>query len=245
MNDLFSRFGLNSKETTAFLELIRLGATPISKWAKHSGINRSSMYVLLERLLKAGLVTTFVHNGVQHVQSIPLVELTALLNDREDELMTTKSLLSKFLPDLQKMEKAHLITPKVRFYEGKQKVEMMYEEVIKEKSFRALFHPERVKSIMPEYFHKIPTKLKENDGSAKELLIRSKEAEEYISLYNSPKHQIKLLPPKVTFSSDTIITSQKIYLVGYSSSDVVGTEIWNQELAQTQAVLFDMIWSSK
>jgi len=77
-----------------------------------------------------------------------------------------------------------------------------------------------------------------------ELLIRCKEAEEYISLYQSDNHQIALLPRAITFSSDTIITKEKIYLVGYSSSDVIATEIWNEELAQTQSILFDIIWSS-
>lgn len=244
MEELFSRFGLNSKETKAFLELVSLGATPVSKWAKHAEVNRSSMYVLLERLLKASLVTTFIHNGVQHVQAVPLTELTALLNDREEFLVSTRLLLEKHLPELQKLEKTTGITPKVRFYEGKQRVEMMYEEVLKEPSFRAFFHPQRVKTMMPEYFHKIPETLKEKGGSAKELLIRCKEANEYINSYNSSKHQIKLLGPKTDFSSDTIITGQKIFLVGYTHQDVVGTEIWNEELAQTQAVLFDLAWST-
>ena len=244
MHELFSRFGLDSKESSAFLELIRLGETPVSKWAKHAQINRSSMYVILERLTKTGLVTTFTHNGIRHARSLPLAELTAILNDKEDFIANTKALLEKNLPELQKLYKTHGITPKVRFYEGKQSVGVMYEEVLKEQSFRAFFHPQRVKTMMPKYFHKIPQILREIGGSAKELLIRCKEADEYINLYRSPKHKIKLLAPKVTFSSDTIITKQKIFLVGYSAQESVGTEIWNEELAQTQAVLFDLIWST-
>ncbi|MDO8609723.1 MAG: hypothetical protein Q7R95_04190, partial [bacterium] len=95
----------------------------------------------------------------------------------------------------------------------------MYDQVLKEKSFKAFFHPERVKTIMPEYFHKILLALRTSGGSAKVLLIRSREAEEYLSLYQSNKHQIALLPRTISFSSDTIITKQKIYLVGYSSTD--------------------------
>ncbi|MBI4129761.1 hypothetical protein HY468_00425 [Candidatus Roizmanbacteria bacterium] len=243
MDDLFSRFGLNTKETAAFLELVRLGASPVSIWAKHAGINRSSMYVLLERLEKDGLVTTFTHKGIQNVEAIPMVELTALLNDQEESLLNTQSLLKKRLPELQALEKTHAITPKVRFYEGSRRVETMYEEVLKEPSFKAFFHPERVKTSMPEYFHKIPQTLKARGGRAQELLIRCKEADEYRQTYQSDKHQIALLPKNVTFSSDTIITKQKIYLIGYGEQDVVGTEIWNEELAQTQSVIFDLVWS--
>ena len=244
MDDLFIQLGLTEKESKVFLELISLGASPISIWAKRCSINRSSMYVILERLLAEGLVTTFIHKGILHVQAISMAEIPAILYDKETAVKNTRDLFISNLPDLQKLEKTHNIKPKVRFFEGKSRVETMYEEVIKEKSFKAFFHPERVKASMPEYFHKIPQALKANEGNAKELLIRCKEAEEYINLYQSAKHQIELLPQAITFSSDTIITKQKIYLVGYSSSDVIATEIWNEELAQTQSILFDMIWSS-
>ncbi len=242
MDDLFIQLGLTKKESVIFLELISLGASPVSVWAKHSNINRSSMYVILERFLSKGLVTTFTHKGILHVQAIPMTEIPALLYDKETMVKKTRDLFIKNLPDLQKLEKTHHIKPKVRFFEGKSRVEIMYEEVVKEKSFKAFFHPERVKAIMPEYFHKIPQALRVNGGGAKELLIRSKEAEEYLHLYNSQKHQIKLLPQSITFSSDTIITKTKIYLIGYSEHDAVGTEIWNEELAHTQSIIFDLLW---
>lgn len=244
MKDLLIRFGLTEKESLAFLELVRLGASPIGIWAKHAHINRSSMYVVLERLMKVGLVTTFTHKGITHVQAIAMIELTALLNDKQEFLTSTKTLLEKQLPELQKLEKTHNITPKVRFYEGKQRVEIMYEEILKERYFKAFFHPGRVKAVMPEYFHKIPLAIKANNGTVRELLIRCKEADEYIRLYRTNNHQIKRLASGVTFSSDTIITKQKIFLIGYSDQDVVGTEIWNEELAQTQETLFDLIWST-
>ena len=69
---------------------------------------------------------------------------------------------------------------------------------------------------MQGYFHKIPLAIRANGGSAKELLIDCKEAEEYRSLYKSNRHEIEILPVTVNFSSDTIITDQKIFLVGYS-----------------------------
>lgn len=244
MEDLFVRFGLNSKESTALLELVRLGASFVSKWARHAHINRSSMYVLLDRLKSQGLVKTFTHRGVLHVQAIPMAELPALLHDKEASIENTRELFIHKLPELQKLEKTHGITPKVQFFEGKSRVEAMYEEVMKEKSFKAFFHPGRVKAMMPEYFHTIPQVLRAMGGHAKELLVACKEADEYQNLYQSDKHEIALLPKDVTFSSDTIITQQKIYLVGYSSSDIVATEIWNEELAQTQSVLFDLVWSS-
>lgn len=242
MENLLIKFGLTLKESAAFLELIKLGASPVSMWAKHTGIVRSSMYVMLERFKSEGIVTTFIHKDVLYVQAIPVADLPAILYDKKTSIENTRDLFIKSLPEMQKLEKSYGITPKIKFYEGKNRVEAMYEVVIKEKFFKAFFHPGSLKAIMPEYFHKIPQSLRINGGTAKELLIECKEAEEYKKLYQSDKHKIAMLPHGITFSSDTIITKEKVYLVGYSKTDVAATEIWNEELAQTQSTLFDLIW---
>lgn len=244
MNNLFTSFGLTEKESATFLELIRLGACPISKWATHTNINRTSMYVLLDRLSSKGLVTSYLHHEMLYVQAVPITELPALLSDKQQALEKSRDLLIKNLGELQKLEKSQGLLPKISYYEGRSRVETMYESMMKEKSYKAYFHPARIKKMMPEYFYKIPQALKANGGSAKELLISCKEAVEYQKLYTSPKHEIVIFSSSVMFSSDTIITDQKIYLVGYSDKYIVGTEICNEELAQTQSTIFDLLWSS-
>jgi len=244
MDNLFSSFGLTPKESAAFLELIRLGACPVSKWATHTNTNRSSMYVLLDRLKSKGLVTSYIHHEILYVQAVSIAELPALLSDKQMALEKARNMLINSLEELQKLEKSQGLMPKISYYEGSSRVETMYENILKEKSFKAYFHPTRIKTMMPEYFHKIPQTLKINGGSAKELLIACKEATEYQKLYRSNKHEIEIFPQSVSFSSDTIVTDQKIYLVGYSDKYIVGTEIWNEELARTQSVLFDILWKS-
>lgn len=244
MNDLFSQFHLDEKETNAFLELVRLGASPVSVWAKHARVNRSSMYVIADRLIAAGVVSLFAHRGVMHAKPIPVAELPGILERKRREIGEAKATLVSRLPELTKLEATHSIRPTVQFYEGPARVAIMYEAVVKEPSFVSIFHPGRVKGMMPEYFHKIPQAIKANGGKAQELLVRGKEALEYKKQYASSRHSIAILPEGVTFSSDTIITKQKIYLVGYGKNSVVGTEIWNEELARTQLVLFELLWQT-
>jgi len=244
MQDIFTQFQLDEKETGAFLELVKLGASPVSVWAKRARINRSSMYVIADRLIAAGVVSLFAHRGVMHAKPIPVADLPSVLERKRREIGEAKAILVSRLPELAKLEATHAIRPTVQFYEGPARVALMYEEVVKESSFVSIFHPGRVKAMMPEYFHKIPLTLKARGGSAKELLVGCKEAEEYKKLYASTRHNIAILPNGITFSSDTIITKQKIYLVGYGKDTVVATEIWNSELAQTQSVIFDLLWDT-
>ena len=97
MQELFTSFGLTPKESTAFLELIRLGACPVSKWATHTNTNRSSMYVLLDRLKSKGLVTSYIHHEILYVQAVPMTELPALLSDKQQTLEKSRDLLIKNL----------------------------------------------------------------------------------------------------------------------------------------------------
>jgi len=242
MQQILQKLGLSAKEARAFLELVKLGASPISTWAKNTGINRSSMYVLLDRLKSQKLIATFTHQGVLHAQAVPMAELPALVADQQEELNTTRELLLKHLPDLQLLEKTHGLTPKVTFYEGETRIESMYKHVLSEKSFKSFFHPGRIKTYMSEYFYKIPEAIKTNGGKARELLVSCPEALEYHNLYNSKNHEIVILPPSINFSSDTIITDEKIFMVGYNDKAIVGTEIWNRELAHTQTSIFDLVW---
>lgn len=173
-----------------------------------------------------------------------MAELPALLSDKQEDLNRTRELLVKNIPTLQQLEKTHGLIPKVTFYEGASRIETMYNHVLAEKSFRSYFHPGRIKKYMPEYFYKIPETLKKTGGSADELLVSCPEAIEYYSLYNSQRHHITILPSNISFSSDTIITEEKIFMVGYNEKAIVGTEIWNRELAHTQTVVFDLIKKS-
>ena len=245
MEELFSQFGLDTRESELFLELVRLGASPVSQWAKQTKTNRSSMYVVLERLRKLGLVTSFTHLGVIYVQAVAMAELPARLADRQMEMERVRNKLIKNLPMLQKLESTNGLVPKVTFYEGKNRVEMMYENVLREKSFQSFFNPEKMKNMMPKYYRNIPEVLRENRGMARELLINCKEAREYKNLYSYKRHEIKILGEGIVFSSDTIITDQKIFMVGYSEHEVVGTEIWNEELAKTQKEIFEMVWGAQ
>ena len=167
MEELFTRLGLDTKEAAALLELIRLGANPVSRWAKHTGINRSSMYVVLERLVAEGLVSTFVHNSIVHAQAIAVKDLPRLIERRRQQLNDTQAVVTSHLPELSKLEKSSSIRPIVKFHEGKVGVARMYEEVLKETSFVSFFHPARVKLQMKEYFHKSPLTLKARGGKAK------------------------------------------------------------------------------
>ncbi len=244
MKQLFTRLGLNEKESNVFMKMLELGAQPISVLAKHVGTPRSTMYLLIENLKKAHLIESFQRADILYVKAIPVRQIFDVIRSKERELEQTTKILEEQLPQLEAIENKLSITPRIKFFEGKAEVMKMYESVLKEKSFVAVFNPKLVKEYMPEYHYQIPETMKENKCNAKEILVDSSEAKEYKKLYESKNHKIKIFSKSTNFESDTIICSDKIYMISYGKKNLSAIEIWNKSLADTQRVLFDELWKN-
>jgi sugar-specific transcriptional regulator TrmB len=244
MKELFKNLGADEKEMKVFLKLLELGAQPVSVIARNVHTPRSSMYLILERLKDLGLVEKFERAGIIYFKSVSPKEMGNILNARKNKVERTLDILKTLKPEMEKLENKLGITPTVRFFEGKTAVMKMYEEILAEKEFCACFNPHLVKNLMPEYHYKIPETLKRKKGKAKELLVDCEEAREYKKLYNSKTHQIKTFPGSAYFESDTVICKNKIYMISYGEKEVSAIEIVNKALANTQKVLFEIMWDS-
>lgn len=242
MKKLLKSFGANDKEAEIFLKLLELGAQPISVIAKHSGIPRPSMYVVLEKLKKLGLIEEFPRYGIKYVKCIAVNDMEDLIKLREKNLSYLSQMLSEKKHEFLDLESKLSSAPRIKLYQGKLEVMKMYEQILKTGGFYALFNPKLVKTMMPEYHFKIGEILKENKWSAKELLTHCDEAFEYKKLFSSSLHKIKILPKKILFKSDTIIKNGIIYMISYGEEDLTGTEIVNDSLAATQKAEFEYIW---
>ncbi len=242
MKNIFQSLGADEKETHVFLRMLELGAQPVSVMAKFVGVPRSSMYVILERLKRLNLLQEFERSGIKYVRCIPVNELEDLLKMKERSIQQSLHILQEKAEELKKAENRLSLTPKVKFYEGKKEVMKLYEQVLKEKRFYALFNPQKVKVMMPEYHDKIPETIKAGRLRTKEFVVYGPEAKAYKKRYNSRSHQIKILPKERQFEADTIITAEKIYMIAYGEKEVSGVEIINPWLAEAQQVIFEALW---
>lgn len=244
MKDFVKSLGANEKEARSFLVLLELGAQPISVIAKQMGVPRSSMYLIVEKLKELSLVEELERDGIKYVQCIPVKNLEDVLMARERDIQQKMSVLREKLPEFNELEKRLSITPKVKYFEGKKNVMNMYENIMKEEDFYAFFNPSLVKSMMPEYHYLLPKTIKKHGREVREILVDSPEAREYKKEFESKKHQIRILPKTSTFQTDTIICMSKIYMVAYGTNEVSAVEIHNPTLAQSQRVIFELVWEN-
>jgi|CXWL01.1.fsa_nt_gi sugar-specific transcriptional regulator TrmB len=242
MKQLITSLGATDKEAETFLRLLELGPQTATILAKHIGTPRSTMYVIMAALKDMGLIEEFERSGVKYFKTVPVREISDVINAKKRKLDQTEQLFTRLLPDLESKQMKLTMTPKVRFFEGKDQVMKMYEQVLREESFCAFVNPALVKEVMPEYYDKIPQMIKREKREVRELLVDNKVAHEYQKNYASKRHQMKFLPKKIEFPSDTIICREKIYMISYGTNDLSALEIYNASLAKSQQEIFEMVW---
>jgi sugar-specific transcriptional regulator TrmB len=242
--DLFAFLGATDKESATYLKLLALGAQPVSVIARHMNLPRSSMYSIVEHMKEIGLLAEFQRSGILYVQATASADLPKIIKRQQKHLEHGLQLIEEKMTELSSIENTLSITPTVVFFEGKKAVMSMYEDILSEKSFCSFFNPKLVKKLMPEYHFKIGDTIREKQLTVRELLVQCDEAIEYQSKYQSSLHKIHILPEHIRFASDTVMTRDKIFMISYGETDLVGTMIANASLSQTQMTLFETLWGT-
>ena len=244
MKQLFKNLGANEKEMNTYLKLLELGAQPISILAKHMHTARSSMYVTIEKLQSLQLIEEFERAGIKYVKAVSPEGLHALLKAKENRIQQTYALLEQHKEDLQQMESSLSITPKVQYFEGKEKVMKLYETIYTEKEYVGFFNAEIAVQTLGKSYLKIAEIATRNKTSGKDIVVYNPEALVFQKKYSSEYHQIKILPKGITFDADVIIAAESIYMIAFQENTTSGIEIHNKTLADAMRIAFEGWWKS-
>ena len=90
-----TKFGLSAKEAAVYKAIFELGRSTATSIAERAGINRSTAYVVLESLLKQGLLKVSELNGIQYYEGVTnaIMQITEeRLKKAREELETGKKL---------------------------------------------------------------------------------------------------------------------------------------------------------
>lgn len=242
MKELFVSLGATKRQMEIFLKMLSLGAQPASVIARHMAVPRSTMYLYLDELKKLGLVDEFVRAGIKYFKCVPVSEIGDLLNSSEAKIQHARKVYNEKLADLERLESKLSITPKIIFYEGKDAVMKMYEEVLKEDSFYSFFNPQVDNLVLEIYFKKIDEEIVRRELNVKELVVDGKKARKYFAGSNSKNHKIKFLPKGVSFDSDNLICKDRIFMVSYGETEVSAVKIQSETLANSYRVIFEQLW---
>lgn len=232
--EVLEDYGLDEKEAKVYLALLELGASTVQPVAQKAGIIRPNCYLVLDDLIKKGLVSYFEKNGRRrYVAEDPQV-LSRVMRDRWTKV-------NELLPELRSLYNATPHKPKVRFYEGKQEVRELYEQLVNTKAYDNIYSPEFVAGMWGEYSPELGRRVAANGVKVRELIATTSGPVAYSKYFKKPLQEIRYWPGAKPLSSDLILFENKLAIVSYDT-DIHTIVIEGSGIVDTVQAMFDFMW---
>lgn len=123
--------GLNDKEAKIYLAALELGQSTVQNIALKAGINRATTYFVIDGLMQRGLVSSFQKGKKQYFIAADPERLLEILEQEREKIEKKRENLQKILPQLQSLNNKQQGRPVVKYYEGKEGLTSMNEELLK------------------------------------------------------------------------------------------------------------------
>jgi len=243
------KLGLSEKEAKVYLATLELGQATVQQIAKKAEVQRPTAYVLLDSLIKDGLVTN-VDVGKKTLFAAETPEqLDRLIKKEEVELKEKYDRLEEIIPELKALFNLSENKPKVKFYAGKEGIIAIQEEFTRvaetQKQDMVGFTPlDELFKAFPDYEETYSKKRAESQIVSRVIYTR---APGPIANATSPtkKREARYIPKdKFPFTSSvTVYGEEYLVLISYGAQ-LLGVAIQSKDIASTFRTIFELAWKA-
>ncbi len=121
LEKFLEEIGLTDKEAKVYLALIEVDDDSVLSLARRTSINRTTIYPVLQTLIRKGLVSETQRGVKTHYRAEPPERLESVLERRKIEIDEQVKRLAEVVPRLRSQMRGDS-RPVVKYYEGKQGV---------------------------------------------------------------------------------------------------------------------------
>lgn len=243
IKSILEKIGLNKKETDIYLTYLKHGPESITNIARLSGYKRSTLYNLVESLLKKGFLVLIRRNKRTYYDATKPRKLLAILHAKEREL-------EKLMPELEKVKTSKRIIPQIKVYETEENIRDLYYEIYSSFNTKEevcfLTSVSDLEKYAPFALKSFRVALEKNKKyKIRELIFADKAGRSYVrnSKKRKVKHNIKLLPANFPIYNDIVVFKDKVVLFSFKKR-IIATFIDYQEIAQTVKSLYEWAWKN-
>jgi len=223
---------------------LELGPSTIQEISKKAQIKRSSTYDLISSLMEKGLMSEFTKGKRRFFIAEKPERLLSLIRIQKKELEEKERGLQRIMPELNNLIELSKGKPKVRFYEGKEGLRSMQEDIFKTK------HLSCIEEFIPldDAYQLFPPHQRDHRHSMLKLLNSTFRKVIYTSkkgIVLPKKEKIverRFIPPgKLPFSTEINIYGDKVNAVSFGSRPL-GMIIEDKGVATSLRSMFYLAW---
>lgn len=226
--------GLSANEAKVYLAILELGESTVLPMAQKAKLPRTYCYDLLDSLVKRGYISYIEKRGRRRYSAIQPRFIKQIALDHFRDFDTV-------LPDLESLYQQAPARPRVRFFEDKEGLLAIHNEILIEAKEIIIFgSTEQWIRSFSDYYDFISSLVKKGI-KIKDLAKKMPETLRYKELYKLPSQEMRFIHKDWAFLSDCVIWNNKIALLSYSQG-MHGIVIESKEIAQSMSVVFKILW---
>ncbi|MCG2700945.1 MAG: helix-turn-helix domain-containing protein [Candidatus Falkowbacteria bacterium] len=231
--------GLAEKEAKVYLASLEIGKSVVQKIAQKAEINRATAYVIIEVLMKKGLMSSFVQGKKQYFYAESPEKLNLLFREQVMAIQRKQEYLDKILPELRALKANDKDKPTVRYFEGKAGLIAMTEEFYttrQNESAKMIYSLDLIKDVFTAEECDQFTKRRIKKGIKTEVIYNSKEGERKSTIDG---RRYKIDEKKFPISAEIAIFGNKIRLASLKGK-LTGIIVEDKEITKTLKTLFNL-----
>lgn len=238
-------YGLSNKEIDVYIACVSLGETNVQTLAKRAGTKRPTTYLILEDLVKKGLVESRkTKRGIEYYPLHPKKLDTQIKNLQEEYKNVSEELFGLYkrtegkptISIYENYDTYNSISDEVRLY-----VETGKEALYFGNSEHFYTKPEKVRAWF-KTMHNKQSKCREiicGDGTVQEEYIHK------VLSQKNPNYRVKQLKhPFSPVVTEFGIWGNTVVFFSGSGKDLYTVKIESKNLADTQRSVFEQLWKS-
>lgn len=237
-NKLIS-LGLEEKEAVIYLSALSLGKTSILKISQNSEIKRTTVYDIVERLIKKGLMFTEKSGWKTFYRAAHPEKIEGIIERQ-------KTTLAQMMPELEELYKTDGVQGFIREYHGLEAMKGIYSGILEEiewgEDYYVIGHQEKWLKFDEKFFMDFLKKRAKFKINIKLLFQDSESARAHQKRQEEFNEEIKILPPDTQLDTNLIIRKDTV-IIHELKEPIKITVIKNPYIARMHKQLFEIMWN--
>lgn len=245
-----TNLGLKDKEAAVYLSCLELGPSPVQPIARKAKVVRATTYVILESLMSMGLVTKYKEGKKTLFSAETPRQLLRLLERQQEAIHEKQQDLEAILPELQMLTKAAGDKPSVRYFEGREGLRAIRQEMIMYGRVGDTFYnftpADHLTSVFPDNEDTYYPQRIAKGVYAKTLFTTTSESlkKSWLSKENSKFSERRFVSPeKFPVSAGMTIYRDRLAIGSYTGK-LFGVVIESEQMTGMMRSLFELAWES-
>jgi len=223
--------GFGKSEAEIYLALLKFGKSTVTKLTQETGIHRTYIYDVIEKLKEKGLVSQIKEENKKYFQAAAPERIREYLLERIGDV-------DKLIPKLNKIRQKSKEETTVEIYKGKEGVKTILNDMIKEgKDYYAIGSIKEFEEVLPIFTEQFLGKVNKKGMKEKVILKEGMKIEE------AKRHEYRYLPKDHVFLTGILVYSDRVAFFIWKEP-YIQILIKNKDMARSYLTQFNILWKT-